>query len=609
MAKQNVLTRSKKIKAAQSYQGGRLQEADRLYQSICQIDPTDAQAWAMRGSIQRQLGVLGEAEKHCRRAVLLQPSLGAAHLELGATLQCLGKYNDALYCYRKAVQLQPDLPEAYFYIGNILRESGNLKEATEHYRCAIRLQPDFAEALTNLGALRTIADDLTEASKFLNKAHTLKPNSPQVLCNLGRLAMHDHRSLEAIEKYRQALQLDPNLVDAISELATLLEKSNHFDEATTLINHGLTIEPNNLQLALVAAKLDRRAGRITEAIQRIEITIAHNPDSLLLGPAHSLLGQLYDRMDEPDVAFKHFIEGNRLTSEFEKKIGREFPSYIEYIRKMSGYLTSIQKPSSITQEAKKPNQEPVFLMGFMRSGTTLLEQVLDSHPRLQSMEERPTVDAMVRAFEEMTRGRENALANLSEEEITKLRAVYFREAAHYVKLQPGNLLVDKNPLNTVHAHLIWRIFPEAKFILAIRHPSDVCLSCFMQDFKVNIATAPFLNLEQGAEVYAEVIKLWQETVQTLPINYHRIRYEDLVADFEAEAQALLDFLGQEWRDEVLGYADHARKRGTVNTASYHQVTQPIYQHAKYRWKRYEKQLAGIIPTLQPFIKYFGYADK
>ena len=130
----------------------------------------------------------------------------------------------------------------------------------------------------------------------------------------------------------------------------------------------------------------------------------------------------------------------------------------------------------------------------------------------------------------------------------------------------------------------------------------------MQNFKINEATAHFLNLEEGVKIYVTVMQLWQQITRILPLNYHRIRYEDLIADFEGETRALLNFLGLEWRDEVLGYADHARKRGTVSTASYHQVTQPIYQHAKYRWKRYEKQLAPIIPTLQPFIEYFGYTE-
>jgi Sulfotransferase family len=157
--------------------------------------------------------------------------------------------------------------------------------------------------------------------------------------------------------------------------------------------------------------------------------------------------------------------------------------------------------------------------------------------------------------------------------------------------------------------LIWRVFPDAKFILAVRHPCDVCLSCFMQNFALNQAMATFYSLESTAALYAKVMGLWQQYVQKLPIRYHRIRYEDLVSNFEHETRRLLDFLEVGWDDAVLQHTEHARKRGTISTPSYHQVTQPIYQHAKYRWKRYAKQLESVMETLQPYIEYFGYEEQ
>lgn len=608
MAKPNVLTRSKKLKAAQYYQNGQLQDADTLYQTICKIDPSDAQTWVVRGAIQRELGAFGEAEKFCRRAVQLQPGLGAAHQELGAALECQGRRDEALACYRKAIQLHPDLPEAHYALGNLLRDMGDLAQARECYRAAIRLRPDFVEALSNLGATLTASGELAEAAQVLNRAYALRPKAPQILCNQGELLTLDNRRQEAMEKYEQALRLDPNFLDAIVKLAELLEKSNRFEEAQTMVERGMALDPNNLSLSLVAARLDRRAGRLDQAVVRLEASIKQHEDSSELGPAHTLLGQLYDRLGQPDTAFFHMSRGNALAAEFEKRAARELPSYTDYVARMQNYLTPTLTKCVGIQALETGLESPIFLMGFMRSGTTLLEQILDSHPGLQSMEEKPTVETMVNAFETMTHGRENALAGLTEAEIKQLREVYFRETTRHVNLKPGNLLVDKNPLNTVNTHIIWRVFPKAKIIFAVRHPCDVCLSCFMQNFRLNHATATFLNLEEGAKIYAQVMRLWQEIVQILPIDYHLIRYEDLVANFENETRALLGFLGLEWRNEVIEYASHALKKGTVNTASYHQVTQPIYQHAKYRWKRYEKQMASILPTLQPFIEYFGYAE-
>jgi hypothetical protein len=215
---------------------------------------------------------------------------------------------------------------------------------------------------------------------------------------------------------------------------------------------------------------------------------------------------------------------------------------------------------------------------------------------------------MVRAFEDMAQGRENALAELSEAQIAQLRKTYFDEVAHHIELRPGNLLVDKMPLNTVNVHLIWRVFPQAKFILAIRHPCDVCFSCFMQNFRINEAMASFFSLDSAARTYDAVMRTWLEAAARLPLDFHRIRYEDLVADFEGETRALLTFLGVGWDDQVLGHTEHAIRRGTINTPSYHQVTQPIYAHAKFRWKRYASQFAPVMPTLKPYIEYFGYTE-
>ena len=154
------------------------------------------------------------------------------------------------------------------------------------------------------------------------------------------------------------------------------------------------------------------------------------------------------------------------------------------------------------------------------------------------------------------------------------------------------------PLNTVEVPLIWRLFPNAKCILAIRHPCDATFSCFMQNFVINNAMSTFFTLEKTAAAYAGVMSLWQEYIAVLPVDYHRIRYEDLVADQDGESRRLLDFLGLEWDEKVMHHDEHARTRH-ISTPSYHQVTQPIYKHAKYRWKRYEQYLKPVLPVLHP----------
>lgn len=608
MAKQNVLTRAKKARAAELFDAGALREAEALYQKVCQADPGDTHAWVMRALIKRKLGLLTEAESHCRKALALNASFAQAHHQLGAALECQGKRDQALSSYKKAIQLQPDFAEAHYFLGNALRDAGSLREAALSYRRAIEIQPDFVEALSNLGAALTALGDIPEAIKALNQAVVLRPNAPQILCNLGNILQRDGRLAEALDKYQRALLRNPDSLDAIINVAALLEKTNRLEEAQALVNRELPRSPDNPDLLLVAARLARRQNRRDEAIALLETALEHSSGSDSVGVMHTFLGQLYDRKGDAERAFVHLVEGNRLTARsIESEVGGR-NKYLERVERIRAYLTPELAGLSKTETFEDGADAPIFLFGFPRSGTTLLEQILDSHPALQSLEEKPTVSVMVQAFEEMAQGRNNALAELTHEQVLQLRAIYFNEVARHTQLQPGCLLVDKSPLNTINAHLIWRIFPQAKFILALRHPCDACFSCFMQNFTLNEAMSSFMTVESSAAVYISVMRTWMEVVRNLPLNYHQIRYEDLLADFENETRALLEYLGVGWDDKVRGHTEHAIKRGTINTPSYHQVTQPIYHHAKYRWKRYAKQFEPVMPELQPFIDLFGYAE-
>lgn len=608
MAKPNILVRSKKNKAEELFNSGRLHEADALYAGLCQSMPGDAESWAIRGLIHRKLGAFAQAELFCRQALKIKPDYAWGHHLLGSTQQCQGRMQEALASYRKAISLNPDFAETHYFLANALRETGALSEAADSYRRAIRLQPDFVEALSNLGAALTALGDTQEAASVLNRAIALRPNAPQILCNQGHILQRDGKLAEALEKYQRALGLDSEAPDTIGHVAALLEKTNRLEEAQSIIARELPRAPNNPALLLVAAKLARRTRKFAEAIDLLERALVQNREMERAGEIHFLLGQLYDRQEEADRAYAHLADGNRLMAQMADEASRKQRPYLERVERMRAYLTEELAHVAHDRQDDLLAPSPVFLLGFPRSGTTLLEQILDSHPALQAIEEKGTVSAMVQAFEEMAHRRENALAELADERVAYLRSVYFDEVARHIRLQPGNLLIDKMPLNTVNVHLIWRIFPQAKFILAIRHPCDACFSCFMQNFVLNEAMSSFFTLESTAQVYRGVMQTWLEAAARLPLNYHRIRYEDLVADLEGETRSLLDFLGVGWDDRVLNHTEHAIKRGTINTPSYHQVTQPIYQHARYRWKRYAKQFEPVMPMLQPFIDYFGYAE-
>ena len=188
-----------------------------------------------------------------------------------------------------------------------------------------------------------------------------------------------------------------------------------------------------------------------------------------------------------------------------------------------------------------------------------------------------------------------------------LRDVYFNELKmHLDQDDAGKLIVDKFPLNIVDIGIIHRVFPDAKFILALRHPCDCVLSCFMQTFKLNDAMANFLSLDQSARLYAAVMELWSIYRQKLNLNVHVLKYEDLVEDFDGTCKSLISFLGLEWDDNLRNYQKTALDRSSIKTPSYNQVTQPLYKQASGRWINYRKQMQPVLPVLRPWIEAFGY---
>lgn len=608
MAKPNILIRAKKARAIELLNGKQLPEADALLSGICLSAPGDVESWAMRGLIHRKTGLFSQAEAFCRRALKLKPDYAWGHHVLGSVLQCQGRMEEALACYRKSISLQPGYAEAHYFLANALRETGAVNEAVKSYRQAISLQPDFVEALGNLGSILASRGETLEAASILNKANALLPNTSEIIFNMGRVLQSDGRLGEAIDKYQRALDLAPGSLHIIGKLADTLEKANRLEEAQALIDQALPGAPDNPDLIIPAARLARRAKNTEEAIRLFESVTKLKLELEIAGDVHLQLGQLYDKRGDTVSAYQHIAEGNRLIAQSFGSVYDEHNDFVDIIDKRHRYLTPALASVTLASLDESEPRDPVFLFGFARSGTTLLGQILDSHPTLQTLDEKVTVGVMVNAFEQMTQGRVNAIDALTVEQIAQLRKVYFDEVARHIKLQPNELLIDKGPLNTINVALIWRVFPRAKIILAIRHPCDACWSCFMQCFATNGSLSSFFALDSGANVYAKVMQIWLDAVRMLPLNYHQIRYEDLVSDFENEMRALLDFLGVGWHDSVREYDKHAMKHSKVNTPSYHQVTQPIYQDAKYRWKRYAKQFEPIMPTLQVYVDYFGYKE-
>ena len=317
------------------------------------------------------------------------------------------------------------------------------------------------------------------------------------------------------------------------------------------------------------------------------------------------LGQLHDRSGSASLAFQHFEEGNRLLATSVSGARTDPQAYLDLVRRARALAEQVPPVKALGTEGPSA-RSPIFIVGFPRSGTTLLDQVLDAHPALSVVEEQPLIETLALSLGEMPAGYPQGVPRLDEASLQSLRDTYERSLAAHVAPTAGVRIVDKFPLNIVHVHLIARLYPDARYVFALRHPLDVCLSCFMQSFVPNDAMANFTTLQGTAALYDEVMRLWRASSPALDV--HTVRYEALVDAFEPEARALVEFLGLEWDDAVLDYARHARSRARINTPSYAQVTEAIYDRARFRWRRYATHLGDIAESLRDHIEHFGYAQ-
>jgi hypothetical protein len=317
------------------------------------------------------------------------------------------------------------------------------------------------------------------------------------------------------------------------------------------------------------------------------------------------MGVILDKAGETQRAYEAFRQSCGYQRNNYKKArvrkSRSVSAHLKLLERAE-YVDSWQKSGQRTA-----GDDLCFLIGFPRSGTTLLERVLDSHSAIHALPELNFTQKMI----EHLGGTERypyKLATLKEPELEELEQLYRAALAGESRPASTSLSLDKLPLNLIHAPLIHKVFPKAKFILALRHPADCTLSCFMQNFQKNEEMAHFLSLQEATDRYAEVFGLWNLYREHLPLDVHAIRYEDLVDNFEPEVEKLTSFLGLDYETAQANYHQDAIKKGAVQTPSYRQVSKPIYRSSSYRWKRYDFAMNEYLSTLEPFIEQFGYAE-
>ena len=514
---------------------------------------------------------LAQAELHARAALALGQATAADHATLGWAALARGDDDGARRAFHAALAIASRHPEALVGLANILRRQGLLRDAVLHCDAALAEDPQSLDAWLERGF---------------------------VLASGGSMPA-------AAECYRRVLTLDPANIAANAGLASILARDGDSPVARAHADAALSLDPDNAIAAAALATMDLEAGAPHQARALLEPLLARSPgpsaDRALLA---NLLGDALAKLGEPDATYTAYAQSKADFATIHAARYTTPAPALDFVQRLIAELKRV--PAQALSPATRPANAAanhLFLLGFPRSGTTMVENILASIPGVFALEERPTLALADQHFLAEPGGLARFEA-LTEPALTPYRAAYWDGITQAGLDVAGHCLVDMDPLKGTRLPLIARLFPQAKVLIMRRDPRDVVWSCFHTHFALTNAALDFTTLAGTARHYAAMMELIELCRERLPLTVHEVRYEALVRDFDAETQALCAFARLPWSETLRQFGATAQRRG-VATASAGQVRKGLYDGSG-QWRPYAHHFEPVLPILQPWIERFGY---
>lgn len=602
-------------------QQGQWDEAKRICAELCKSSPKDADAWLLMGVIHGQFENYGEAEKCTRRvtalspaapvghynlaitlqkqrkfaeaakslqqAIKLNPSYAEAHNELGAALQLSG--GDAgkiAECYQRAIALKPGYADAHYNLATVLREQGLIIDAEARFREAIRLRPGMVKAHDALGQMLMAVGFLDRAVAVFQEALRLHPREPELHFQLGMTLMALGLNQEARDSLRAVLDLLPGNARATASLAMVAERERDFAGGYEVLRPFLEVDEVDVEAALAYAALARHLGHQGQAKELLERALERQISVKQGKSMHFALGKLHDEAREYEQAFSHWRSANELgKKKFDlKKNAQRFDN-----------LKSAFSEENIARRPRATNHSalPVFIVGMPRSGTSLVEQILSSHPEVYGAGELRDIGNLINLLPASLGSKPaypHSLDAITAEQADAIAERHLARLAGF-SAQAGRV-TDKMPHNFGHLGMIDLLFPEARVIHCLRDPVDTCLSIYSLPFTASHSYAS--DLAQLGAYYRQYQDLMAHWKKVLRIPILEVQYEEIVANQEEMTRRMVAFCGLEWDDRCLSFHESER---VVTTPSYDQVRRPIYTKSVARWKHYERHLEPLLAAL------------
>ena len=536
-------------------------------------------------------GQLVAAEAGYREVLSAAPGFPGVALNYALLARSTGRVGLALDLARRAVAGQPDEPTAHTTLGNLLLEQERTREAVASYRIALELDPGHVNARFNLGnALRRSGEPESAVTEFDQLVERF-PEDFELRISLGGALLDAGRPRDAMKAHERALALSPDNPDALTELGLAHVDAGEFEDAGRCYRRVIDGSPKHPHVWLNYSKTrrfdpsDRAEIEAAERVaKRLDAETAPGPEC---GDVHFALGKMYDDLREYDLAFDHYRRGNEILRRHTPFDPGELGRLVEEIEAGFGEAWFDR-----VRGWGDPSPRPIFIVGMPRSGTTLVEQILATHPQVHGAGELIRIPNIAQRL--LATECSSLPATAAALERTDLAAAA-RDYLDYTRARAGDAarVTDKLPENYHHLGFIASMLPNARIVHVHRDPMDVCVSNYLVRFQRGHAYSyDFESLGCEYRAYERLMRHWRAV---LPSPVHEQSYESLVESLESESRRLIDFCGLDWDDRCL---DFHRTERSVHTASGWQVRQPIYRSSVQRWRNYERHLGPLREALR-----------
>ena len=589
-------------------------------------------------------GQLESAEAMCREALRLSPKHQGALAFLGAALLGRSRFGEAEEIFNGLALQQPDESAHWINLGNARRGLQRFDAAIDAFARAAALGERSADFFYNVGLAHLDRADFESARAVLAEAASQQPRDAPIRYAQA-LACHESLqpdgALAALADWRNFDDLDQELLADIAQLLMNLGANADAEEALA----RLMLDPApTLRAALTIVQILERLNRMPQANALLEKIVADQGAANLGQELLMTRASMAQRNGDAEAARRLLVQAVAGVREWPERHRQLFPlakaldslgrydealevlaeahgSQAQYFAKAMPGIAIRGAPMMVITRLRSSAEDiaawdhrgapgaadsPIFVVAYPRSGTTLLELTLDAHPSLRSMDEQPFIQNALEDLVACGAKYPHELAGLTAAQLEDVRQKYWARVKTRVTLRPGQRLVDKNPLNILRLAVIRRLFPNAKVVLAVRHPFDVILSCYMQHFRAPDFALICRDLPSLASAYAKTLEYWYAEAELLQPQVREVRYETLVEQFEPEVRALADFLELPWNDALLSPQQNAQRKGFISTPSYAQVVKPVHRGSVDRWRRYAAAFAPLEPIVAQQLQRWGY---